>query len=371
MSLPALPEPLLSLSHLHHRHGQRDTVLDFSLNVSAGSICCLLGPSGCGKTTVLRCIAGFERLHGGEIRMGGDLVSGPAFHLSAEARRVGMVFQDHALFPHLSVLANVAFGTARRPADMQRARALLDTVNLSSVAHRYPHELSGGQQQRVALARALAPEPRLLLLDEPFSNLDLELREQLAGEVRSLLKASHTTAVFVTHDQHEAFAMADEIAVMKDGRLQQLASAYELYHQPANRFVADFVGQGVFVRGTVLGPNRLALADGEFGDISSDAPLRFSQSHSVCAIGTAVDVLLRPDDVIHDDASPVQATVRSRAFLGAEFLYTLRLRGGSRLLALVPSHHNHAVGESIGVRLLPDHLMLFEPAEIQTDSAKR
>ena len=363
---PAAPisaHALLSLSHLHHRHGVRDTVIDFSLNVPAGGICCLLGPSGCGKTTVLRCIAGFEPLHAGDIRIGGDLVSGPGLHVPAEKRRVGMVFQDHALFPHLSVLDNVAFGTARRPSDMQRARALLDTVNLTGVTQRYPHELSGGQQQRVALARALAPEPRLLLMDEPFSNLDLELREQLAAEVRSLLKASHTTAVFVTHDQHEAFAMADQIAVMKDGRLQQLDSAYQLYHQPANRFVADFVGQGVFVRAKVLGPHRLALADGEFGDIHSAEPLRLAGEQAECDAGSAADVLLRPDDVIHDDASPVQATVLSRAFLGAEFLYTLRLRGGSRLLALVPSHHDHAVGERIGVRLLLDHLMLFAPAE--------
>ena len=363
---------MLSLNRLHHRHGTRATVTDFSLNVSAGSICCLLGPSGCGKTTVLRCIAGFEAVHSGDIRIAGELVSSPSLHVPAERRRVGMVFQDHALFPHLTVLANVAFGTARKAADMERARSLLDTVNLSSVAHRYPHQLSGGQQQRVALVRALAPEPRLLLLDEPFSNLDLELREQLAVEVRSLLKASAATAIFVTHDQHEAFAMADEIAVMKEGRLQQLDSAYRLYHQPANRFVADFVGQGVFVRGSVLGPHRLALADGEFGDVSTDEPLQFSSVDAFrsnapgqprpCARGDKVDVLLRPDDVIHDDDSPVLATVLSRAFLGAEFLYTLRLNGGSRVLALVPSHHNHAVGERIGVRLVLDHLMLFEPA---------
>ena len=363
---------MLSLSWLHHRHGTRATVTDFSLNVSAGSICCLLGPSGCGKTTVLRCIAGFEAVHSGDIRIAGELVSSPSLHVPAERRRVGMVFQDHALFPHLTVLANVAFGTARKAADMERARSLLDTVNLSSVAHRYPHQLSGGQQRRVALVRALAPEPRLLLLDEPFSNLDLELREQLAVEVRSLLKASAATAIFVTHDQHEAFAMADEIAVMKEGRLQQLDSAYRLYHQPANRFVADFVGQGVFVRGSVLGPHRLALADGEFGDVSTDEPLQFSSVDAFrsnapgqprpCARGDKVDVLLRPDDVIHDDDSPVLATVLSRAFLGAEFLYTLRLNGGSRVLALVPSHHNHAVGERIGVRLVLDHLMLFEPA---------
>ena len=362
-------QPLLSLSRLHHRHGQRDTVIDFDLQVQQGDICCLLGPSGCGKTTVLRCIAGFERVHAGEIRIGCDLVSSPAVHVSAERRRVGMVFQDHALFPHLSVLDNVAFGTARGAKDLQRARALLDTVNLSNVAQRYPHELSGGQQQRVALARALAPEPRLLLLDEPFSNLDLALREQLALDVRALLKAGNSTAIFVTHDQHEAFAMADEIAVMNEGRLQQLDSAYRLYHQPANRFVADFVGQGVFVQGVVLGPHSLALADGEFGNLHADHPLQFAGGNTPCATGSRVDVLLRPDDVVHDDASPVHATVVNRAFLGAEFLYTLRLRGGARLLALVPSHHNHAVGERIGVRLLPDHLLLFEPSETATATA--
>ena len=360
----AAPDTHLSLQHLHHRHGAHATVIDLNLNVAQGSICCLLGPSGCGKTTVLRCIAGFEAVHRGEIRIAGELVSSASLHVPAEQRRVGMVFQDHALFPHLTVLANVAFGTARKAADIERARSLLDTVDLSSVAHRYPHELSGGQQQRVALARALAPQPRLLLLDEPFSNLDLELREQLALEVRSLLKASGTTAIFVTHDQHEAFAMADDIAVMNHGRLQQCDSAYRLYHQPANRFVADFVGQGVFVRGKVLGPQKLALADGEFGMLDVDQPLLLSSIHDqaeICTVGREVDVLLRPDDVIHDDASPVLATVLSRAFLGAEFLYTLRLGGGSRVLALVPSHHNHAVGERIGVRLLLDHLMLFEP----------
>jgi iron(III) transport system ATP-binding protein len=351
--------PVLTLSDIHHSYGERPTVIGLNLALQSGAICCLLGPSGCGKTTVLRCIAGFEHLSAGEIRIGAEVVSGPGRHVLAERRRIGMVFQDYALFPHLNVQRNVAFGTGRTAADRVRVRHLLETVNLGAVAHRYPHELSGGQQQRVALARALAPQPRLMLLDEPFSNLDVELREQLAAEVRAILKASGTTAVFVTHDQHEAFAMADEIAVMHEGRIQQLDSAYNLYHKPANRFVADFVGQGVFVHGTVLGPRRLGIEIGEVNVDPADAPIRFANDGTDCATGSRVDVLLRPDDVVHDDASPVQATVLHKAFRGAEILYTLQLRSGTRVLSMVPSHHNHVLGEAIGIRLEMDHLIAF------------
>ena len=357
--MPSISTPLLNLIDIHHHYGDRATVNGMSLSVRAGDICCLLGPSGCGKTTVLRCIAGFERLSAGEIRIGDDVVSGPGRHVPAEQRRIGMVFQDYALFPHLTVQRNVAFGTARTPQDDQRVRELLDTVGLASVADRYPHQLSGGQQQRVALARALAPQPRLLLLDEPFSNLDVELREQLAAEVRGILKASGTTAVFVTHDQHEAFAMADEIAVMNEGRIQQLASAYNLYHRPSTRFVADFIGQGVFIQGTVLGPQRLSI---EIGEVHADAPIHFAAGGAACATGSRVDVLLRPDDVVHDDASAVQATVLHKAFKGAEILYTLQLGSGMRVLSMVPSHHNHVIGEAIGIRLEMDHLIAFAPA---------
>ncbi len=353
--------PVLALNGIHHSYGQRATVNGLNLSLQSGAICCLLGPSGCGKTTVLRCIAGFERLTAGEIRIGGEVASGPGRHVPAEQRRIGMVFQDYALFPHLTVERNVAFGTARRPADRERVHQLLDTVNLGAVAQRYPHELSGGQQQRVALARALAPQPRLLLLDEPFSNLDVELREQLAAEVRGILKARGTTAVFVTHDQHEAFAMADEIAVMNEGRIQQLDSAYNLYHRPANRFVADFVGQGVFVQGTVLQPQRLSI---EIGEVDAEAPIHFANDGTLCATGSRVDVLLRPDDVVHDDASPVQATVLHKAFKGAEILYTLQLRSGTRVLSMVPSHHNHVIGEAIGIRLEMDHLIAFAKTDL-------
>jgi len=357
MSTP--PAPVLSLNGIRHAYGPRATVDGLNLSLSLGSICCLLGPSGCGKTTVLRCIAGFERVSGGDIRIEGEVVSSATQHLPPERRRIGMVFQDYALFPHLDVERNVAFGLKGAPEDRERVRQLLDTVGLAAVARRYPHELSGGQQQRVALARALAPRPRLLLLDEPFSNLDIELREQLAAEVRGILKASGTTAVFVTHDQHEAFAIADEIAVMAQGRIQQLASAYNLYHRPANRFVADFIGQGVFVDGTVLDAHRLRI---EIGEVAPADAIHYAHDASPCVPGSRVDVLLRPDDVVHDDASPVRAKVLHKAFRGAEILYTLELDSGVKVLSMVPSHHNHVLNEAIGIRLDLDHLIAFPKA---------
>jgi len=354
MSAPA--SSVLSLHGIRHRYGARTTVDGLSLSLEPGTVCCLLGPSGCGKTTVLRCIAGFERVIEGAVRLDDTVVSSPAVHVPPEQRRIGMVFQDYALFPHLDVERNIAFGLRGAPDDRARVRQLLETVGLDGVARRYPHELSGGQQQRVALARALAPRPRLLLLDEPLSNLDVELREQLAAEVRSILKASGTTAVFVTHDQHEAFAIADEIVVMADGRLQQRDSAYNLYHRPRNRFVADFIGQGVFVDGTVVAPNRLRI---EIGEVVRDEGIRFAHDAQPVAPGSRVDVLLRPDDVVHDDASPVRARVLHKAFRGAEILYTLELASGARVLSMVPSHHNHRIDEAIGVRLDLDHAIAF------------
>src|SRR5512137_2237105 len=240
--------------------------------LAEGRIGCLLGPSGCGKTTVLRCIAGFEPVQAGSIALSGRTVSAPGLLIPPEQRRVGMVFQDYALFPHLTITANVGFGFGGRPTPSQRERvqAMLALVGLAGVGNAYPHELSGGQQQRVALARALAPEPDLLLLDEPYSNLDVDLRERLSIEVRDIIKRTGTTAILVTHDQHEAFALADEIGVMREGRIEQWDTAYNLYHKPETRFVADFVGQGVFLRGVVAGPARVVT---ELGELDTDAPL--------------------------------------------------------------------------------------------------
>ena len=354
MTPPASPA-LLALDSVAQRYGEVEVLHDVSFTIERGAIACLLGASGCGKTTILRCIAGFEPLTGGEIRLDGHVVSRPGFLLAPEQRRVGMVFQDYALFPPRSVAGNVGFGLNALGKRERAARVgeLLEVVGLASAGDKYPHELSGGQQQRVALARALAPRPHLLLLDEPFSNLDVELRERLSAEVRSILKQQNATALLVTHDQHEAFSFADEIGIMHAGGIQQWDSAYDLYHRPTSRLVADFIGQGVFLPGVVQDRSHIRC---ELGVLSASHPLDF-------AAGAAVEVLVRPDDVLHDDAAKARAEVLHKAFRGAEFLYTLRLPGGSRVLSLVPSHHNHAIGESIGIRIEIDHLVAFPKGE--------
>ena len=271
-----------------------------------------------------------------------------------------MVFQDYALFPHLSVADNVAFGVAGldRAARQQRVQQMLELVGLAHAARRAPHELSGGQQQRVALARALAPAPRLLLLDEPFSSLDVDLRERLAQEVRVILKESGTTALLVTHDQLEAFAVGDVIGVMNKGHLEQWDDAYTLYHRPATRFVAHFIGHGVFAPAQIVacasGPC-VHTPLGELHDIAG-CPLPEAFPDGEC------DVLLRADDIVHDDASPVRALIERKAFRGSEFLLTLRLASGERVLAHVPSHHDHEVGEWIGIRAEVDHVVTFDRA---------
>lgn len=349
----------LELRDVVRSFGARKALDGLSFRLPQGSIGCLLGPSGCGKTTALRCIAGFEPVDRGEIQAHGRVLSSIHSMESPESRRIGMVFQDYALFPHLTVLENVAFGLHGMSRSMRNrlAEDMLATVGLTEHRSQYPHQLSGGQQQRVALARALAPEPTLVLLDEPFSSLDVELRERLGAEVRAVLKSLNATALLVTHDQQEAFAVADQVGVMSQGRLEQWDSPYELYHRPASRFVADFIGQGVFISGEIVGS----------GAVQTELGLMYPNSHAMRPNGRAswekgsrVDLLLRPDDVIHDDASELQAEVCQRAFRGAEFLYTLKLPSGARVLSLVPSHHNHAVGERIGIRIEPDHVVAFE-----------
>jgi iron(III) transport system ATP-binding protein len=348
---------LVELDNVCLSYGAHRVVEALSLRLPRRRIGCLLGPSGCGKTSLLRCIAGFEPIHAGQIRLADNIVSSPTRHVPPEARRVGMVFQDYALFPHLDVEKNVAFGLRRLGRDARRRRVdeLLAVTGLDPVRHRFPHELSGGQQQRVALARALAPKPDLLLLDEPFSSLDFDLRDRLSAEVRELLRQQGSTVLLVTHDQHEAFAMADEIGVMAAGRIQQWDSAYNIYHRPANRFVADFVGQGVFLPGHVS-DGRVEM---ELGALVGE--IRLAPAGAEPA-DREVEVLLRPDDVVHDDSSPTRATILHKAFRGAEILYTLRLRSGRKILALVPSHHDHAIGSEIGIRLETDHIVAFPRA---------
>ena len=350
-TVPASVNDLLHLQDIECRYDGKPIVRGLSMHVNRGSIVCLLGPSGCGKTTVLRAIAGFHPLDAGEIILGGTIVSRRHFTLPPERRRLGMVFQDHALFPHLTVAENVAFGL-RGLSTLEKNRAVdevLDVVGLGNLRDRYPHELSGGQQQRVALARALAPRPELILLDEPFSSLDVELRERLSAEVRDILKARGTTGVLVTHDQHEAFALGDLVGVMHEGRLLQWDTPYNLYHEPCCRFVADFIGQGVFLAGRLIEPDRVET---EIGVYRGNRAYQWPKH-------TAVEVLLRPDDVIPDPNSPLKAIVAQKAFKGAEILYTLTLASGKQVLSLFPSHSDHGIGDEVGIRVQADHLVVF------------
>jgi iron(III) transport system ATP-binding protein len=300
----------------------------------------------------LRVIAGFEGIDAGEIRINQSIVSGRHILVPPEQRRIGMVFQDYALFPHLSIEDNVAFGLRNINGKEKEKRIdeLLHLVRLDDAAPKFPHEISGGQQQRVALARALAPEPELLLLDEPFSNLDVTLREQLSTEVREILKEQATTALMVTHNQHEAFAMGDEIGVIHDGNLVQWDSGHNLYHRPANDWVADFVGDGVLLPGMVLDDRRvetgLGILEGQF--------------KYPCQNGCPAEVLIRPEDIIHDDASSFKAKILKKHFRGANILYTLQLPSKDVVLALVPSTCQHDVGHSIGIIPKVDDIILFE-----------
>ncbi len=342
-------ELLLNLKDISCGYQQQSVVRNISLHLNAGDIGCLLGPSGCGKTTTLRAIAGFEPLQAGQIELAGEVLSRPGFTLPPEKRRIGMVFQDYALFPHLTVAENIAFGIRDNPERSAITTEMLELVNMAQLAARYPHELSGGQQQRVALARALAPEPRLLLLDEPFSNLDVALRRRLSEEVREILKARGTSAILVTHDQEEAFAVCDQVGVFNAGQLDQWDTPFNLYHEPATPFVASFVGQGYFVRGRLLDHDSIETALGV---------LRGNRSWPWGA-GTEVDILLRPDDIQPDPASPLRARIQSRTFLGATTRYQLTLDDATHIAMISQQHEAGKPGEQIGIRIDAEHLVAF------------
>ncbi len=340
----------LELVDLRHRYGEREVLAGLDLTLQTGEIGCLLGPSGCGKTTALRCIAGFEDLSRGEIRVDGETLSRAGFTRPPEHRNIGMVFQSAALLPHLTALGNVAFGLHALPGAERntRARALLDAVGLAAESGHYPHELSGGEQQRVALARALAPSPRLVLLDEPFANLDAGLRERLGTDVRRILKEREVTALLVTHDQLEAFTLADHIGVMRDGRIAQWGTPHQIYHQPVDRHVADFVGRGVLLPVRVLDHERIVVA-GQQLCVRLPAGL---------APGSEADLLLRPDDVVEDEAG-MDATVVQRSFLGPTVIYAVRLPCGQVLQTSLPAHREYAEDAPIRVSIRPAHIVLF------------
>jgi iron(III) transport system ATP-binding protein len=359
------PSPLLEVEQVACAITGLPVVHEASFTLAAGELGCLLGPSGCGKTTLLRAIGGFQPLLAGRIRLRGEEVSSRTRLLPPERRRLGFVFQDLALFPHLTVAQNLAFGLDRLPRDERQARVgeTLHLLGLEPFAARYPHELSGGQQQRVAVARSLAPQPDLLLLDEPFSSLDAHLRHSLREELQALLRRLGIAALLVTHDQDEAFSFADRVGVMQDGRLVQWDIGFDVYHRPATPFVARFVGEGRLISGRVLDNGELDTA---LGRLRGPLPEALNTPERV------VSVLVRPDDLLPESEcgdcgdgtfdAGVEVSVRAVAFRGAETLYTLVLDDGSEVCALFPSHHRHAAGDRIRVRTDLEHLVVF-PAD--------
>lgn len=342
---------LLTVKQVYKSFGPNMVSDNISFSLDRGEIGCLLGPSGCGKTTLLRVIGGFEDVDGGSVFIDGKLVSDKKTTFPPEKRSIGMVFQDYALFPHLTVSANICFGIRKSEAEKKDTRLgeLLSLVGLEDVKHKYPHEISGGQQQRVALARALAPKPDLLLLDEPFSNLDALLRDRLTVEVRDILKELGTTALMVTHNQHEAFSVADKIGVLFDGKMQQWDSPHGIYHRPATLDVAQFVGEGTLVSGVVVGPDKVKSS---LGILEGDLSLP-------CESDCEVDLLLRPEDILHVDKSALRAIIKHKSFRGPNILYQLQLPSGEKCQALVSSHHDHCIGESIGIVPEIDNLVVF------------
>lgn len=344
-------KPLLELKQIRCCYQGNNVVDDLSLHVNKGNLVCLLGPSGCGKTTILRAIAGFEPVYAGEIRMDGHLLSRANFVLPPEKRRLGMVFQDYALFPHMTVANNVSFGIRQQPSEEKQKTVtrMLTLVGMSGFEQRYPHELSGGQQQRISLARALAAKPDIILMDEPFSSLDPDIRESLSLEVREILKREGITGILVTHHQDEAFALGDQVGVMKDGKILQWDTPFNLYHEPVDQFVAKFIGQGVFLRATMLTADSIET---ELGILKGDRAYSW-------APGNEVQILLRPDDVISDPKSQLKAEITQKAFKGAEILYTLRLPTGAKILSLFSSHENHEIGDTVGISVDMHHMVIF------------
>jgi iron(III) transport system ATP-binding protein len=341
---------LLALEDVTKRYApaQPPAVDGLTLTVAQGEILALLGPSGCGKTTTLRLIAGFEAPNSGRVVMRGETMAGPGSWIPPEGRGIGIVFQDYALFPHLTVAENVGFGLHHfgRTARQERISQILELVGLGSFARRYPHELSGGQQQRVALARALAPAPALILLDEPFSNLDADLRAQMREEVERILRNTGTTGIFVTHDQEEAFTLADRVGVLNEGRLEQLDAPETIYHHPATLFVAEFVGAADFLPGLVT-PYGIVTELGVFADTEARR------------LGKKVKVMLRPDDVTFVPSSVGDGTIVRRDFRGSENLYCIRLPSGQRVHSSQASATLYPNGTRVRAEAHVIHLVTF------------
>lgn len=329
-------------------NSQSPAVAGLSLNIEQGEILVLLGPSGCGKTTTLRLIAGFEEPDQGEILIRGAVVAAPGSFVPPDRRRIGMVFQDYALFPHLSVRDNVLFGIKRlsKEEKEERLHRVLELVGLKARENYFPHQISGGQQQRVALARALATEPDLILLDEPLSNLDADLRVRMRSELDVMLRKAGVTAVMVTHDQEDAFSLADRVAVLNEGRLEQVGTPEQIYHEPATFFVADFVGQADFVSGV--------LTEG-----GADTPFGFVPIEPSFDKGVHVKLMVRPDDVVLESDADGGSHIIERRFRGSDIVYQVSLPTGEVVQSIQASNIDYPAGAAVRASIRPIHIVLL------------
>jgi len=323
---------------------------DVNLKIDTGEIVSLMGSSASGKTSLIRSIAGFHNITSGMIQIDGQIVDDSISRSDVAMRNVGVIFQDLALFPHLTVRENICFGLNNVDSAQQqnRAKKLEDLLSIENITDRYPNQISGGQQQRVAIARAIAPKPNLLLLDEPFSALDYELKDNLMNDIMKLIKSENITAILITHSAEEAFKMSDKIAFISNNTITQFANPYDMYHRPNSKEIANFFGISSYITAKITDSSHINCILGDFVGMVD----QYNKDDKV-------ELLIRPDDIIHDDNSLFSAKVTEKTFRGSDFLYKLELKDGQNIFCYAPSHHNHQVNEVIGIKLDLDHLVIF------------
>jgi iron(III) transport system ATP-binding protein len=323
---------------------------DVNLKIDTGEIVSLMGSSASGKTSLIRSIAGFHNISSGLIQIDDQIVDDSIRRSDVAMRNVGVIFQDLALFPHLTVRENICFGLNNIDSTQQqnRAKKLEDLLSIENITNRYPNQISGGQQQRVAIARAIAPKPNLLLLDEPFSALDYELKDNLMNDIKRLIKSENITAILITHSAEEAFKMSDKIAFISNNTITQFANPYDIYHRPVSKEIANFFGISSYIKAKITDSSHINCILGDFVGMVD----QYNKDDKV-------DLLIRPDDIIHDDDSLFSAKVTEKTFRGSDFLYELELKDGQKIFCFAPSHHNHQVNEVIGIKLDLDHLVIF------------
>lgn len=341
----------LRVDNVSFSYGNKRILNDINFQLQQGEIAALLGPSGCGKTSLLRLIAGFVTPQTGTVTMNQQVISSPTDVLSPNKRQLGMIFQDYALFPHLSIYDNIVFGmpSAQRQHHAKRVAELLELVGLPDYQQRFPHQLSGGEQQRIAIARALAPNPKLLLMDEPFASLDTNLRERLVRDLGDLLAHLNIAAILVTHDQREAFAVSEHIGLMHAGEILHWDVPYNIYHEPKLPFVANFVGQGIMLKATIINDS---VVDSALGKVESHRP--FTKP-----IGTDLCMLIRPDDIVEDHHSTLSGTVSRKFFHGADTLYEIN-HNDLLIVANFNSHADYHIGETVHFSVKAKHLVTFD-----------